>query len=923
LSKHLKYYLFSVIFSLNISLWGQINIWQQQLKIRFDSLTNEIGIIQKTGIRNDYDKPISRLVWLNWANAYSHKHTALARRIMENYKLNFHFAPKKQQGYVHLNEIWINSQQKTEDFKPLSDDVFSIDLDKNLNSGDSLVFIFKYVVKLPHAKFTGYGIDKNKNIFLKNFYYQVIPLSDQIYSDKNIDDYPASPVLFDIKLENFRSKKNIWSNLGHHKEHLKSFAKNLTIEITDKSYQVLNVDSLQIIWPGNAKLAIDFQQKKLSEIINFIRQKHGLFLSHHVFINRQDLKNHKIYGLDLLPNFLNPYPETIKWELSILQQLAYKNLLNLNIDRRKNPWLVDGLVNYLIYSYIQTFYPEFKLIGKLANFKLLRYYYASQVKLTEKYPWLYLYMARMNKDQALFTSLDSLTNFNRNVASPYKAALGFKILQDQNRSFQKKLKKFLLSGQKKWLSPSLFEKYVVLPEQKQWFKLYFKTTSKFDYKLKKTKIYHDTIVLTIKNKTHQLLPLTIFGLNNNRLAYAKAIKSFKNDTLIKIKPSIPLDYIGLNYFNDYPELQINNNYKKVKYHLLDKGIQIRPYRDFKNPLKHQLFVNPFLAYNYYDGLIVGMQFFNESFLHNHFNYILTPAYGTKNNSLTGSFSIGNTNYFNQASLYAINYGFKYSFFHYNHNLVYRKYSPSLTFKFRSPYLRQRKGFNFKLKYLYIDKDPMGSIPDETDQYQILDFKAHFYNINVLKDVFLNTDFQLSKLFSKISTTFRYRFLTDKNRQWDFRFYLGKFIYNKTRSDYFSFALDRPSDYLFQYNYYGRSETSGIFHQQFIWAEGGFKSFYPHQFANDYIISHNLNIGLWKWFNLYTDWAWLKQVRKPVNFYYDGGIRINLIQDYFEIFLPVYANKHWEITQDNYLSKIRFIFTMDAKNLMKMFGRSWY
>jgi hypothetical protein len=43
-------------------------------------------------------------------------------------------------------------------------------------------------------------------------------------------------------------------------------------------------------------------------------------------------------------------------------------------------------------------------------------------------------------------------------------------------------------------------------------------------------------------------------------------------------------------------------------------------------------------------------------------------------------------------------------------------------------------------------------------------------------------------------------------------------------NYYSFALDRPTDYLFDYNYYGRSENTGFFcQQQLIIAEGGFKS----------------------------------------------------------------------------------------------------
>ena len=56
--------------------------------------------------------------------------------------------------------------------------------------------------------------------------------------------------------------------------------------------------------------------------------------------------------------------------------------------------------------------------------------------------------------------------------------------------------------------------------------------------------------------------------------------------------------------------------------------------------------------------------------------------------------------------------------------------------------------------------------------------------------------------AKIAAEFGYRKLFDSNRQFNLRLYAGSFLYNKTNSDFFSFALDRPTDYLFDYNYFG-------------------------------------------------------------------------------------------------------------------------
>jgi hypothetical protein len=129
--------------------------------------------------------------------------------------------------------------------------------------------------------------------------------------------------------------------------------------------------------------------------------------------------------------------------------------------------------------------------------------------------------------------------------------------------------------------------------------------------------------------------------------------------------------------------------------------------------------------------------------------------------------------------------------------------------------------------------------------------------------------------------------------------------------------------LFQYNYYGRSESSGIFHQQFIWAEGGFKTFFDDQFANEFLISNNINIGIWKWFNLYGDIALKKNKAEKAKFYYDTGLRINLVQDYFEVFFPVYSSLGNELKQTDYHQKIRLVFSINLEELFDMFKRGWY
>ncbi len=905
------------------SINAQIKVVTQKLYLQYLPATKQIAVQQKIRFIYQDSLPTKSINLINWGNAYHSKQTDLARRFMENYDLNFHFTRDKNRGFVQLDTVILHNTIHKIDRIVTQNDIYTLYLNKAVKYNDTLSVQFDYHLKLPHKKFTGYGRDKKDNFLLDNFYFLPVGSMDKAYTHKNIDNYPEQATVFQIKLHNFPKTKQLFTNISSSDSLLRDTIKHPVLLFTNQAYNHYVYKTKQIgIWQKDQQIAEKKKKALVHKIMSYYEEKLGTYPYNKLLLTEKDFKNYKVYGPDLLPKFLNPFEKEFIWEMEILHLIGRKYFDALSIDNRKFPWISYGLPAFLEYEYLKEFYPNKKLLGKLSQYKLVKLYYASQVKMTEKYPWLYLYMARMNKDQALDVSLDSLTNFNRNVAMPYKAALGLQMIKDRQDAqvFFQKIKDFYLNHHKETFSEADFFDKIVGKET--WFKHYIHTRTKYDYKLKKVVPKNDSLQLFIKQQKKSGIPVQIYGIKKDHILLLKKLPALGSDTIINVQNN-RFDFIGLNYFNDYPELQNRNNYKRAGgKHLFQKPLQIRPYQDFDNPLKNQLFVNPFFEYNYYDGIIIGTEIYNESVLHNHFNYSLSPSYATKDKSLTGSFSVNYTQYFEHLKPYAIRYGFNFKYFHYDHGLAYRRINPYISMQFKDPYLRNRAGNNWVLQYMYIDKDK-GAIALESDQYQVFNVNYSKFKVNVIKDLFYSADLQFAKKFGKLSGMFRYRFLTNRNRQWDFRIYAGAFLYNHTQTDYFSFALDRPTDYLFQYHYYGRSETSGIFHQQFIWAEGGFKTFFEDQYANEFIVSNNINIGVYKWFNLYGDWAWKKNRREAVGFYYDSGLRINLVQDYFEVFFPVYSNKGWEIKQPDYLSKIRMVFTIDMNGLLKMFKRGWY
>jgi hypothetical protein len=332
--------------------------------------------------------------------------------------------------------------------------------------------------------------------------------------------------------------------------------------------------------------------------------------------------------------------------------------------------------------------------------------------------------------------------------------------------------------------------------------------------------------------------------------------------------------------------------------------------------------------NIYDGITLGAKVYNKTILRKRFIYKLAPQYGTKSNKLTGKGQAYYSYDFENQDLYNIIFGINGSYTSFATDAYVRIITPNLTFNFRDDKdFRSNKIQSLNFRFLDINRTQKVNniVLTEEPNYSVFNIRYLDANPGLIHYFRWNTDLQFSKSFGKLSLNYEYRKLTERNRQINFRFFAGTFLYNKTdaNSDYFSFALDRPTDYLFDYEYLGRSETSGIFSQQLIIAEGGFKSKLDPGFANQWLTTINTSTTLWKYIQAYGDVGLVKNKYADPVFVYDSGLRLDLVTDYFEIYFPIYSNLGWEIGQPHYDQKIRFKFTVDPKALLGLFRRKWY
>ena len=917
-----------------------IRVCAQTNTIRINAVLDEkndvLKIQQEIIYYNNSKQPLNEIYLHNWPNSFKDKNTPLTKRLIEDYDKSLYFAKEHERGHSKILNLSVN--YKVTDFttEKNAEDILKINLNETLNPADSILIKASYVVKIPYAKFTGYG--KTETGYHLRYWYltPAVFIDDwQLMSNMNIDDLFMDAANYTIQ---FKSSDGTFinSNIKGTKKEKSSYlfsGKNRTdiiINIDSKNnFTVYKTDKIDIVSDIYLKgLNNDLAKDIINREIDFIESYLGRYPHKEMLVDLNSQNKNPIYGLNQLPSYLSPFSDVFNRDITFFKAITRKYIENtLLLNKRKDYWLIDGIQTYLMIEYVNTYYPEIKLLGKVSKIWGVRKFNLAKLNFNDKYPFVYQFSARQFLDQALSTRVDSLSNFNRKIANKYKAGLGLQYLKGYlgdsivKKSFKEYYKTHLL----KISNSEDFNKIISSKTTKnlEWFfGDYIKTNKKIDYTIKKVEIEKDSLKIDIKNKRNITAPVSLYGVKNKKIKFKKwvtGIDSVKTVTIAKGD----FDKISLNYEQLYPEYNTLDNWRNVGKSFLNKPIQLRLIKDIEDPYYNQLFYQPELDYNYYDGVSLGLILHNKPIISRNFVFKLSPFYATKSQSMTGSATIMYNQYFEKTKIRKILYGVYASNFHYAPDLSYGVFAPYISTIFKRNSLRDVGGSSLTVKYVNIHKEtPINTPVREQDIYNVLNIKYLYSKPNIIEGISYKINTDISSSFTKLSADIKYRKLTAKNRQLDFRFFGGFFLNNRTTGDYFSFGLDRPSDYLFEQNYFGRSESSGIFSQQVIINDGGFKSVLPTRYANQFMASINSSIGLWKWVEYYTDVAFLKNKGENTYFAYENGIRFNFIHNIFEIYFPMYSNNGWEINQEAYPSKIRFVLTARPSAIYNFFRRGF-
>lgn len=538
-------------------------------------------------------------------------------------------------------------------------------------------------------------------------------------------------------------------------------------------------------------------------------------------------------------------------------------------------------------------------------------------------------MARKNLDQALGDSKNTLIKFNEQIASKYRSGLSIRFLDDylQNETVPASIKQFYSLNLTQQVSRTNFETILKSNTDKNinwFFNTIINSRAIIDYKFSSVKKTQDSITFSVINKTETPIPIPVYGTKKGAVVFKQWLDIEECDSTFTF-PRNGADKIVLNLKNEVPEYNLRNNWKKLDgFFPNNRPVKFVFLKDLEDPYYNQVLYVPSIYYNLYDGITPGLRLHNKTILDKPFTFDINPSYSTRSNNLSGSASFAVNQNYRNSTLFNVRYSISGSYFHYAQDASYLRLNPMVQLRIREPNFRDNRKQLILLRQVIVNREKSAFAMDNApSSYSI--FNARYVNTKteVTNHFNFSSDIQISGKFGKINGEIEYRKLFENNRQINLRFYAGSFLYNKTESDFFSFATDRPTDYLFDYNYFGRSESTGFYSQQFIMAEGGFKSKMETPFANRWITSLNASVSIWNWIEIYGDVGFIKNKNQNNDFIFDSGIRLNLVTDYFELYFPVYSNRGWEITQNNYNEKVRFIITFSPKTLINLFNRKWF
>ncbi len=931
---------FCVLVSFSFNFWAIAQQDSIRLDVKLNDDKRSLSVKQTLIYHNPHQKSINQVKLLNWVAAYQKRKTPLLKRKIEDRKSDLYFAKDNQLGQLERLS-YAHNNTNSEILNTNRENIF-IPLSQDLKPGESITIDLDYQIKLPDARFTGYGINTN-HILLKYFFLVPETFEDESQSNsfyRDTEETGNSGSFWRVNFE-FPQYWKIYSNLNqiNESEFQGVSTNDPEFQISKELYPEFSLD----IAGQNVKVDLGYQTNEyqrqilgsvLTNQLSFIKERTGN-LPGKLFITEKYMKKEEFIGIDDIKFWkfkFQMFTDYEKTDLDYFSTISKKVMDEFFItNKTKDHWLKNGLKSYLEIQYLKKNYPNHKLIGNLADnanlfgIKPLKIFHASKLKLNERYGLAYHYIYTQNLDQKIETPFYQLSNFNSTAISQFETGSLLNYLSEYEGadSFDQFLRTYFAENYTKKIGGADFLKELndYSKGKSSFLKEMMAQKHRINFNLKRFEKQDDNYTVSIRENSDVSIPLKIEteDKSGEKTTYWKAGTEQKKDTATV--PSDQVEKIVLNDDYIFPESNFRDNYLYTKGIFSNmKKIRFKLIKDIQNPEYNEIFITPRLTFNAYDKVLFGMNFKNQGIFDQKFDYSVTPYYSSGTGKLTGSAGVGYSILPPDSFFRSWNFGVSGSYFHYDNDLAYKKFGASTSLNFnKNPRSAIGRSLFFSYNYYERELSPIRILNNEYEKYNLWNLGYSYSDNSMIHEKYIGTNVQWMEDFQKISAEAFYRWEFAKDKKVSFRWFAGYFVKNETKNNLFNYGISRVSNYSFSYGLLGQSATSGILSQQFILAEGGFKSLFNTS-VNQFITSVNVDSHLWKWFNLYADAGVYKNKNHAAKFIWDSGIKVKVIPDFLEVYFPVASSLGFEPSFKDYGYRIRYTLVLNLGALINNLRR---
>jgi hypothetical protein len=991
----MKKLFYSILFFTCIptSVWCQTYFQQEvnyTIHVKLDDVKSEFSADEKIEYINNSPTTLTFIYMHLWPNAYKDNTTPLAKQLLASGDTKLYYAKEDEHGYIDQIDFKINDQTAKWEYLKDSIDICKLYLNEPLKSGEKIIISTPFHVKIPSGEISRMG-HIGQSYQITQWYpkpavfdrkgWNYIPYLNQgeFYSEFGSFDVsitlPKNYVLGATGDMVGGEQEMDWLNQKVKETEAITFfdSKDLAFPPSDVETKTIRFKQSNV---HDFAWFCDKRYHVLKGEVETSRTKHKvttwvMFTNAEGYLWKNSIQymNDAIYYYSLW-NGDYPYNQctAVDGTISAGGGMEYPNITvigssgnafqldvvithevghnwfygMLGSNERMHAWMDEGINSFDENRYIETKYPEQKLIGRFADGAIGKIFDLNQYKHKAQYELSYLLSAAKNADQPIELPAYKYTELNYGGIVYSKTAIVFDYLMAYlgEAEMDKAMQAYFDEWHFKHPLPEDFRKSMEKSTGKDlswFFDGMINSTKKLDYKIA---FAHKNIDgswdLGVQNKGQINGPVFIQGIKDKKLVGEVVYDGFQNKQALSF-PKSDIDYFKIDLREDMPEMNRNNNrirtkgvFKKVE------PIKFQFLGSIDNPNKTQVFWTPVAGWNNYNKWMFGLAFYNNIIPQKKFEYEIMPMFSSSINDFSG-YGRMTYNIFPNSGIQQLSIGITGARFAYSNvpfNLNFNKIAPEINIQFKKPEFNSPYNFTLRFRNITLIKDsykgayefspPVYSRETVTTNFNDLTVKLSKYDAITPSDISINI--QQGEKMAKAALTAHYSYkFKNKNKGVDVRLFAGTFIStNAFDAGAYRFRLSGQTgyqDYLYDNVFLGRSEREEVLSQQFTETDGAFKFYSPLGQSSQWVAALNIKSSLGNMklpINLYADIGTAgKDGILKEDVLYNAGVCLSLRKNMFEIYFPLLISQDFENYKKanslSYAETIRFTLNLNMVN----------